>query len=287
MAYAIQSSFSYHMGILPWTRFLSKMDDWLTIQIFVKVKLHFFISWHMTFKAHFHNTGASYHNQFPFKNVWPWKCFNCTLLLWPLWYIFQGQIALLYFMTHFYNTDASYHRPDSFWKWNIKLIFKTPKHLTMSQIPFENGWHWKCFNCILSLWPSWPWNCFNCTLLLLWPSQTRECFLTLPDDLKVSITLPWTKSLFKMGGSNCTLSFHIMWHWTLLAKGSFAHCAFLFIWWKLTLDMMYCFKVLDDFIYVALRSCMPSYTNSIKCTFNMIVIRVSVTLSLIYQWLPI
>ncbi len=122
MAYAIQSSFSYHMGILPWTRFLSKMDGWLTIQIFVKVKLHFFISWHMTFKAHFHNTGASYHNQFPFKNVWPWKCFNCTLLLWPLWYIFQGQIALLYFMT-----------------WHSKLIFITQMHLTTDQIPFENG----------------------------------------------------------------------------------------------------------------------------------------------------
>ncbi len=40
----------------------------IILKIFFKIKLHIFISLHMTFKAHFRSTGASYHDQFPFKN---------------------------------------------------------------------------------------------------------------------------------------------------------------------------------------------------------------------------
>ncbi len=36
--------------------------------IFFKVKLYFFYFRHMTVKAHFPKTGASYLDQFPFKN---------------------------------------------------------------------------------------------------------------------------------------------------------------------------------------------------------------------------
>ncbi len=85
-------------------------------EIFFKVVLHFFISWHMAFKAQFHNTGASYHNQFPLKNGWPWKCFNCTLsLLWPLWNSFQCQIALFLFMTFDIQSSYSQHRSTIPW----------------------------------------------------------------------------------------------------------------------------------------------------------------------------
>ncbi len=106
---------------------------WVTLKYF-SVKLHFFISWHMTFKAHFCSTVAPYHGP---DSLWKliFSRSNCTFFI--SWH--------MTFMAHFHNTWASYHRPDSFWKWYIKLIFKAQEHLklTMGQIPFGNGWPWK------------------------------------------------------------------------------------------------------------------------------------------------
>ncbi len=151
MAYDIQCSFLYHRSILPWSRFLSKMGDWVTLKIFCKFKLHIFILCHNSFKAYFHNTGASYHNQFPLKNA----LYCCDL---------------------------------------HEIFFKVKLQFFVSWYDIQNSYSWH------------------------------------------RSTLPWTRFLFKMGdhenvfqGQIALLSFHGMWHWTLLAKGSLAsECAFLF-----------------------------------------------------------
>ncbi len=95
---------------LTMTSFVWKMGDLENVlitlycccdhcKIFFKVKLCFFLSWHMIFKAHFRNTGASYHGPDSFQR-------------WYIKLIFKAQ-------KHLYN------RSDPFWKWvTLKMLLK-------------------------------------------------------------------------------------------------------------------------------------------------------------------
>ncbi len=54
-------------------------------QIYFKVKLRVFISWYMTFQAHFHNTIPSFHRPDSFRKWYIrlfYICEHCKLLLW-------------------------------------------------------------------------------------------------------------------------------------------------------------------------------------------------------------
>ncbi len=125
----ILTAFSFWKGRKMWwwrCASQSNVDPMTKMGDLIKVKLYFFISWHMTFKAHFHTTGATYHG------------------------------------------------PDSFGKWVI---------LKMGDLE----------NVLIALYHCYDLCDLETVLITLyhycWPSQPREWFLTLPNDLKVSIIL--------------------------------------------------------------------------------------------------
>ncbi len=61
---------------------------WVTLKIFFKVILHFFISWHMSFKAHFRTM-----DQIPFKNGW---FFHSQIALFNLYHQGHSMLVVCY-----------------------------------------------------------------------------------------------------------------------------------------------------------------------------------------------